>query len=745
MREIRKCKKGMDKNTHTSPEPSETLVGVVERVTFHNTDTGFCVLKLKVKGKKDLVTLTGLVPSIVAGEYIHANGTWHRNTSYGLQFKALTFQISSPDTKEGLEKYLGSGLIKGIGPTYAKKLVQVFGKDIINIIENNPHRLREIEGIGQQRYEMILQGWKEQQAVRNIMIFLHEAGVSTARALHIFRALGHDALALIQENPYRLTIEVRGIGFKIADTIAQVLKINPLSILRASAGIHHLLKQSLDQGHCAFPLEELLQNTQQLLDIPRTLIEEALHLELTSNHCIQETIIVENTEGEKVELPLIYLKRIFLAEKNSALLLKKRLTKRPPWSINNMEETIVDIEKKLAMHLSPSQREALPQILSNTVTIITGGPGVGKTTLLKTVLTLLKHQSLDILIAAPTGRAVKRLCETTGMPGKTLHRLLEVDPQTGSFRRGQDIPLECDVLIIDEMSMVDLPLFFGVLKALPEKAALILVGDIDQLPSIGPGKVLEDLIYSGVIPVIRLKEIFRQVGNSQIIINSHRLREGLMPSPAPEQSDFYFISSAATEESIKKILHLITKRIPERFHFNPVTDIQLLCPMVKGKVGTYYFNSLLRPLLNPIEEAGITYQAWEYKKNDKVMQIENDYDKEIYNGDMGFIEQINQENLTLTVNFEGRMIEYERYELESLIPAYSITVHKSQGSEYPVVILPILKEHHFFLTKRLIYTAVTRGKQLVIVIGKAEILQQVLEHSKEVKRWTRLQEWLQLP
>lgn len=720
----------------------ELLSGFVERVTFHNNTTGFCVFKLKINGKKDPITVTTTVASLMAGEQVQAQGEWQTVTPYGVQFKAISLQASVPENKEGLEKYLASGSIKGIGPVYAKKLIQTFGTSIIQVIENFPERLRKVEGIGQYRCNMIIQSWHEQKTIRDIMVFLHEAGVNTGRSLHIFRVLGPNALELIQKNPYCLTLQVRGISFKVADTIARVLNINPLSVIRVSAGLHHILKQALDQGHCALPVAELLEKTQILLDLPMDLIEEALNLELASNQFIKDSITQYLPHQDPHQIEVIFLKWVFLLEKNTANLLKKRLEVRPLWVIPTTS-TISDLEQTLGIHLSISQKEALPFILNHTITVITGGPGVGKTTLLKSLILLLTKQHLKIALAAPTGRAAKRLAESSGMPAKTLHRLLEIGTHS-AFTKTEEFVLDCDILIIDEMSMVDISLFYKVLQSLAPSAALIMVGDIDQLPSIGPGKVLEDLIQSDRIPTVRLKEIFRQVADSQIILNAHRLRNGVMPQDILPNttSDFYFIHSADTTHTIEKVVDLITKRIPERFSVNPVTDIQLLCPMTKSNGGTYQFNTLLRPLLNPNNTTGIKHHAWEYKPGDKVMQIENNYDKDVYNGDIGYIHALDLENSIVFVQFEDRIVEYERYDLDHLIPAYSITVHKAQGSEYPVVIIPLLKEHQYFLDRRLIYTAVTRSKILAILIGNRAVLKYVLTIKTEKSRWTKLGDWL---
>ena len=711
---------------------AEAIAGLVERVTYHNTESGFCVLRISAKGHKDLVTIVGNLSMISAGEFVQASGLWIHDKQHGKQFKAQ-FLKSTPSTSlEGIEKYLGSGIIKGIGPVYAKKLVALFGESVFEIIEAAPERLREVTGIGQSRANKITKGWADQRIIRDIMLFLHSHKISTARAVRIYKTYGARAIEVITEDPYRLARDIRGIGFVSADTIAQQVGIEKTSLLRARAGITYALTKAMDDGHCGLPQNLLVSSAQELLDIPEELVLQALDLELVCEKVIQQTID---------QTSCIFLSGLFHAERAIAKKLIA-LTQGPlPWPAIDAEIAIKWVEEQTSVCLSQTQKQAVKVALTSKVLVITGGPGVGKTTLVNSILRILKAKHLRIALAAPTGRAAKRLLECTGMDAKTLHRLLETNPIKGSFLKNEDSPLDCDLLIIDETSMVDVPLMHAVMKAVPKNAALILVGDVDQLPSVGPGQVLSDLIQSNAIPVIRLTEVFRQASTSQIITTAHAINRGAMPDLSQHgnvEPDFYFIQAITPEDALEKIIKMLKERIPLKFGFSPFTDIQVLCPMSRGIVGARNLNVELQKVLNPPTELSISRFGWTYGVGDKVMQIENNYDKNVYNGDVGIISAISHEESEVTIAYDDRLVVYDFGECDEIVLAYAMTIHKSQGSEYPAIIIPLMMQHYVMHKRNLIYTGITRGKKLVIVIGEKKALAMAIKQRGEQRRWSSL-------
>lgn len=716
----------------------ETVAGLVERVTYHNEESGFCVLKVHVKGRRDLTSVVGHVPTISAGEFIHASGVWFNDRQHGLQFKAVFLRATAPTTIEGIEKYLGSGIISGIGPTYAKKLLDCFKEDVFQIIEEQPNRLKEVPGIGSIRAEKITRGWEDQKVIRDIMVFLHSHGISTARAVRIYRTYGQEAITIITDNPYRLAKDIRGIGFVSADKIAEAVGIEKTSLIRMRAGIIYALTTALEEGHCGLPKVDLITRCKSLLDADEALVEEALILELTEGESVEDYV-----EG----VSCIFLKGLMKAEQSIAERIDALMQGAPPWPLINSERALEWVEEQTKLSLSNSQKIAIKQSLSSKVLVITGGPGVGKTTLVNSILKILLAKQVRVLLGAPTGRAAKRLRESTGLDAKTLHRLLEINPMGGSFKRNQHAPLECDLLVIDEASMIDVPLMHALLRAVPPHAGVLLVGDVDQLPSVGPGQVLEDIINSDRVPVIRLTEIFRQDAESQIISSAHDINQGKMPkldinSGAESQQDFYFIQVDEPEEAIKKIKALIAEHIPAKFKIDPISDIQVLCPMSRGLVGSRNLNVELQHILNPPTSNSIEKFGWIFTVGDKVMQTENNYDKEVYNGDLGRIVKIDREAGDLVALFDQREIVYTFSELDALALAYATTVHKSQGSEYRCVILPLMMQHYRMLSRRLIYTGITRGKNLVIVIGQQKALAIAVKHRGEQRRWSTLKKRL---
>ncbi|MDN2582931.1 AAA family ATPase, partial [Aquibium sp. ELW1220] len=567
----------------TDGTPREVLAGLVERVTFHNSDNGFCVLRVKARGHRDLVTTVGHAAMISAGEWITASGIWLNDRTHGLQFKAHFLKTSAPSTVEGIEKYLGSGMIRGIGPVYAKRLVKHFGTDVFDIIEATPARLREVEGIGPVRAAKITAGWADQKVIREIMVFLHQHGVGTARAVRIFKTYGTDAVQIMSENPYRLARDIRGIGFRTADTIAEKLGVEKTAMIRVRAGISFALTEAMGDGHCGLPRAQLVGLAEKLLEVPAALIESAMLEELA------EGTVTADTVGDA---ECIFLTGLYLAERAIAEQLKRIQTGPLPWPEIDADKALPWIEQKTGLTLAASQSAAVRLSLKSKVTVITGGPGVGKTTIVNSILRILAAKSVKLLLCAPTGRAAKRMTEATGMEAKTIHRLLEFDPKASGFKRGDENPLDCDLLVVDESSMVDVLLMQSLLKAVPSTAALLIVGDIDQLPSVGPGQVLADIIGSGAVPVVRLTEVFRQAAQSKIITTAHAINAGSMPDLAPPEgeTDFYFVPAADPEQAVLRIVELVSKRIPSRFGLDPIKDIQVLCPMNRGGVGARSLN-----------------------------------------------------------------------------------------------------------------------------------------------------------
>jgi exodeoxyribonuclease V alpha subunit len=694
--------------------------------------------------------VVGYAAEISAGEWVTVSGTWVNDREHGQQFKAAFLRSSPPTTAEGIEKYLGSGMIRGIGPIYASKLVAMFGAEVFEVIEQAPERLREVPGIGRVRAGRIAQAWADQKVVREIMVFLHSHGVGTARAVRIFKTYGNDAVQVMAENPYRLARDIRGIGFRTADAIAARLGIEPTAMIRLRAGINYALLEASGEGHCGLPAAELLKLAGELLAEERpdetgasrrvplepALIQTALDLELSEG-----SVVADSLAGE----PGIFLSHLHRDERGIAEALLELAQGAPPWGVIDAQRAIGWVERRLGLELAASQRAAVEQALASKVLVITGGPGVGKTTLINAILQILAAKQLRIQLCAPTGRAAKRMAEATGVEAKTIHRLLEFDPAVYGFRRNSDLPLECDLLVVDETSMVDVPLMASLLAAVPEKAALFLVGDVDQLPSVGPGQVLADLIGSGAVPVTRLTEVFRQAASSRIITSAHAINAGRMPDLQPRSgngetalSDFYFLQAETPEQAVGLILKLVAERIPARFGLDPIGQVQVLCPMARGGCGARALNAELQQVLNPDPAEQVERFGWRFAPGDKVMQIANDYEKEVFNGDLGTIDSLDADNSELTVVFDGRSVTYGWGELDALVLAYACTIHKSQGSEYPAVVIPLLTQHYAMLQRNLVYTGITRGKQLVVLVGQTKALAMAVKNHRGRRRYTRL-------
>ncbi|MYB35474.1 MAG: ATP-dependent RecD-like DNA helicase [Gammaproteobacteria bacterium] len=717
--------------------PGEELIsGLVGNIVFHSEEDGFTVLRLNARGHGKLVTLVGTCPDISSGQWIDASGKFVKDSKHGMQFRASYITVSEPKSLDGIEKYMASGMIPGIGDVYAKRLVKHFGESVFEVIDNEPQRLLEVEGIGQSRLEKIINSWKEQKKIREIMVYLHQHGIATAKAIRIYKAYGANAVKILDENPYRLARDMHGIGFLGADKIAQNLGMEKTAMIRVGAGIAHVLTEATKDGHCGLPEQEMLDAASNLLEVPMEIIREALEREIKSDSLIN--VPVDGT-------PCVFLSKLLYAERSIAYHLRRINTTPKRWPSINIEKAIDWVEEKIGFNLSQSQADAVTQAIRSKAMVITGGPGVGKTTIVDSIVRIVTAKKLNVLLCAPTGRAAKRMSEATGMEAKTIHRLLEFDPKNGLFVRNEDYPLKSDLLIVDECSMIDTPLMRNLLKAIPDHCGLLIIGDIDQLPSVGPGQVLADIIRSDYLRVCELTEVFRQMAESRIIINAHRINAGSMPElENPEtDGDFYFIPVDNADQAVERVIALASRRIPQKFGFNPIRDIQVLCPMNNGPTGTRALNVDLQSVLNPSSGEKIERSGNTYCPGDKVMQVANDYDKEIFNGDIGIIENLIPQGKGLVVNFDGRLVPYEQKELDLLVPAYAITIHKSQGSEYPAVILLLLKQHFMMLRRNLLYTGVTRGKQLVVVVGQKQAIEIALKNSSRFSRWSKLNEFLQ--
>ncbi|HOE36895.1 MAG TPA: ATP-dependent RecD-like DNA helicase [Kiritimatiellia bacterium] len=713
----------------------EALEGLVELITFHSEETGFCVLKVKARGFREMVAVVGKIPRINVGEWIKAEGKWHIDRKHGRQFQAAHLEAVVPNSLAGIEKFLGSGLIKGIGPVYAKKLVDAFGMGVLDVIENRSAELERVDGIGPLRRQQIKESWKAQKTIREIMSFLFAHGVSTGRAFRIYKTYGEEAINKVRLDPYCLARDIHGIGFKIADQIAERLGIAKDSILRARAGLTYVLLELSNQGHCAYPRDPLLARAAEMLGIPQGTMEEALRIELENG-----TLTVGPGEDNET---WIYLAALDLAEREVAARLAEISQGAHPCPQINLPAAVEWVQKQLGMELAPGQVAAFQGAFQNKVLVITGGPGVGKTTLVQSLVKVLAAKKLRLMLCAPTGRAAKRMTELSGMEAKTIHRMLAYEPGSGRFRYNAKSPLETDVLIVDETSMIDIQLAVHLFRAVPRHGLLILVGDVDQLPSVGPGCVLRDIIESNTIPVFRLTEIFRQSDGSQIVRNAHRVNSGQMPVlPGKDEalaghSDFYFVSAETPAHGVELIRKLVCEAIPRRFRLQPLRDVQILTPMQKGELGARNLNAAMQAALNP-QGREVERYGWKYRERDRVMQTENNYDKDVFNGDVGTIVKVDAAEQEVLVRYDDRQVAYDFQELDELTPAYAVTVHKSQGSEYPCVVLPLHTQHYVMLQRNLLYTGITRGKQLVVLVGTTKAVGLAVRNAEAGRRNTTL-------
>ena len=720
--------------TVSNKQNISTVTATVTRITFHNEESGFIVLR--AKNKTEEITVVGKVVQVNIAEIIDCEGTWVKDKNYGMQFHADTISVRPPTSTKGIEKYLSSGMVKGIGPGFAKRLIKKFGDDVLDVIEKEPQRLFELVGIGKKRQQQIISAWQEQKVIRNIMVFLQSHGIGCNRAFRIFRSYGNNAIDLIRKNPYRLCNDIAGIGFKIADNLAQSIGIATDSILRVRAGICHALQQLSEQGGTCATSLNLINTTKKLLNVSSEKVEEALQIE------VAEENIIDITLGEEKMYAIGYL---FNAEKIIATNLLRLNSHNALANCELDKNTLTQIQNYLTIELAPSQIKASQTALANTVSIITGGPGVGKTTLVNVILTILKRNTAKIMLAAPTGRAAKRLSQTTNMSAKTIHRMLGFNAMEKAFLHNSDNPLDAELVIVDECSMIDTMLMASLVQAIPTGCKLILVGDIDQLPSVGAGAILADCISSLQFSTITLTEIFRQAATSQIVTNAHLVNQGIMPDYMDKDpnSDFFVINSTEPEDICQKILHMITTRIPQKFSLDSQKDIQVLAPTNRGTLGVIALNQQLQQALNPNPNVMIEKFGRKFSTGDKVIQLTNNYDKEVYNGDSGFILNIDTEQQELTVDYSNNIVRYGFDELDEINLAWAITIHKSQGSEYPAVVIPIATQHYSLLQRNLIYTAITRGKKLVVVIGQKKALGMAIRNQEAKNRLTLLDKMLE--
>jgi exodeoxyribonuclease V alpha subunit len=720
----------------------DTLQGTLERITYVNEENHYVVARLQVSGRRDLATIVGNLPTVTPGETLKLTGEWIQHTKYGEQFKVEAFETITPATLAGIEKYLGSGLIKGIGPVFARRLVEAFGTDTLHIIEEEPSRLLTVDGIGEVRLQRIRIAWEEQKEIREVMIFLQGHGVSSAYAAKIFKAYGKSSIAIVQENPYRLAKDIYGIGFKTADRIAQAIGIEKHSPLRVEAGVIHVLNELANEGHVYYPHDDLTKASTGILEVDEDLVTQAVERLRREERVICLPVAFATQTGEPApQGTTVYLASLHAAEEGVARrLLTLAEGGAPPPDID-IERAILWVEQSNRLRLAEQQQEAIREALIRKLLVITGGPGTGKTTILRCILQILDKKHRRMLLCSPTGRAAKRMSEATGREAKTIHRLLEFSPKDGRFKRDQHRPLEADLVIVDEASMIDVVLMNSLLKAIPPAAGLILVGDVDQLPSVGPGAILRDIIASSLVPVIRLSEIFRQARESQIVVNAHRINRGEMPFctdwEAQEQGDCYLLAKQEALEVQAAILELASSGLPTRHRVDPMEELQILTPMQKGPIGAMHLNQALQALMNPsgpeLLRAGRLYRL-----GDRVMQIRNNYEKDVYNGDIGRIVTLDPEDREVTVRFDDRHVTYDWGELDELVLAYAVTIHKSQGSEYPAVIIPVHTTHYVMLQRNLLYTAITRGRRLVVLVGTKKAIAIAVKNQKIQQRYTGL-------
>jgi exodeoxyribonuclease V alpha subunit len=712
------------------------IEGQLGYITYFDEKTQFTIARLKPSNMSAEITVVGHLAGVGTGENLKIKGTWVTHPKYGQQFRIQSYEVTLPAAVDGIRKYLNSGLIKGIGPSLAAKIVKAFGENTLQVIENMPERLVEIEGIGRAKAMAVKNAWKEHHTLRNLMQFLQKMSVPNSWCAKLYQAYGSDAVNHIRKDPYVLAEDFPDKGFFIADTIAVKLGIDKEEPERVRACIRHVILQNADNGHTFAEEENLFSRCENLFQISRPTIQKAVEELVAANVVVVEPIINDGTTNA------FYLKDLHQAETGLAYRLKAMLSVPTLPTVMDTERLYAEVHQKIAINLSDEQLEVLEKVLSHRIAIITGGPGTGKTTLLRSICTVFESQRKRVLLAAPTGRAARRMAEVSKRKAGTIHRLLGYNSENGGFLRTRDNPLEADAVIIDEASMVDTILMYYLLAAVPVSAALVLVGDVFQLPSVGPGNVLSDIIGSGRVPVFYLNKIFRQDQESSITINAHRVRQGEFPAftntnGLDGSTDFYFLKESDPHQVAARIVRLCSEELPDRYDLDPINDIQILTPMHRGPVGTINLNHMLQKILNP-QAVSFETVGNAFKVGDKVMHLKNNYQKEVYNGDIGTICSIDHRKARIEVRYYGRRVGYFAEELDQITMAYAISVHKSQGSEYPAVILPLVTQHYMLLQRNLLYTAITRGKELVILIGTSKALQIALENDKPQKRLSSL-------
>jgi len=719
-------------------EAAATIEGVLEKIVYRNDENGYTVARVQEPGKTAQTTVVGALPGTCEGENLQLHGHWRSHSRYGRQFEAESCRVVPPSTLKGIVRYLSSGLIKGVGQKTAERIVKHFGPEALKVIEHEPERLREIKGLGKKKVAQIAESFLEHRALQEVMVFLRSYGITTTQAFRIHGEYGAEAISVIRTNPYQLARDIFGIGFRSADKIAQNLGIPRDARARVDTGLLYTLTQLADDGHVCIPRARLLEEARQVLEVDRVLTEEALARQIAG----QEVVLESSGDDE-----LAYLSRYHFCETSVAQRLLQILDEPPCLPRVHPERAIKWFEQKERLALADGQKDAIRSALQHKASVITGGPGVGKTTVVNAILKVLQAKGVSVALAAPTGRAAKRLTESTGEPAQTLHRLLRFNPSTHRFEVNERDPLKEDVLVVDECSMIDIILMSHLLRALPPQSHLVLVGDADQLPSVGPGNVLGDIIASGQAPVTLLDVIFRQSSRSNIVDWAHTINAGRVP-PIPKRSndlsDLYFIEKEEPEEILRLILTLCMERIPQRFGFDPVRDVQVLAPMHKGVLGVGNLNQELRAALNPRRSAARETPSG-LLEGDKVMQVRNNYDKEVFNGDLGFVSIIDPVDSTVTIRFDDREVEYQLSELNEVVPAYAISVHKSQGTEYPAVVLPLVTQHFVLLHRNLLYTAITRARKLVVLVGTQRALRIAVQQEMGRSRYTGLSDRLRNP
>ncbi|WP_287129171.1 ATP-dependent RecD-like DNA helicase [Candidatus Cyanaurora vandensis] len=723
---------------------AETLHALVERVTFHNPENGYSILKVKVPRCQDLVTAVGSFVQVQAGQTLALSGVWRENPRYGPQFEVHTAQETRPATLNGIEKYLGSGLIKGVGPVTAKRIVRHFGLETLALLDTQPQRLIEVAGVGQKRVQIIQKAWTEQRAIKEVMLFLQSHQISPLHAVKIFKTYREESIPIVTQNPYRLAQDVYGIGFVTADQIARNLGLAPDAEFRYQSGLLYTLETAAEEGHCYLPQTALVTQATQRLALKDHQPDPAILLRLTRQMAIEDQIIMH---GDQTGQFICYKPAFFRSEQHLAERVHALLSRPVTVDSARVDHWLDRFTTKMGLQLSDEQRQAVQMAASARVLVLTGGPGCGKTFTTRTIVALWRAMGKTIALASPTGRAAQRLSEMTGQEAKTLHRLLEYDPRTRGFKRDIQNPLTAEAIVIDEASMLDLFLANSLLKAVAPNAQLLMVGDTDQLPSVGPGNVLQDLIQTGCVPVVRLTQVFRQAQTSQIISNAHRINQGQFPQLETvtdrPKTDCLWLAAKEPELGVQGIGQLAVDLLP-KLGFNPAQDLQVLCPMTRGEAGTRNLNKVLQQLLNPpaptkteIVRGGITLRV-----NDRVIQLVNDYDREVFNGDLGTITQLDLEEQEITVQFGERCVVYDYADLNEIALAWAVSIHKSQGSEYPVVILPVYMQHSILLTRNLIYTGLTRAKQLAILVGPSKAIGFAIQQTKDQQRFTYLSQRL---